>query len=60
MNSVNFVTLGCSKNEVDTSLMKSVLNEKKYEVTEDVREAKIIIVNKGKTNKLVFPNIKII
>lgn len=45
MNSVNFVTLGCSKNEVDTSLMKSVLNEKKYEVTEDVREAKIIIVN---------------
>ena len=45
MNNINFVTLGCSKNEVDTSLMKSVLDNSKYAVTEDVREANIIVVN---------------
>lgn len=45
MNNINFVTLGCSKNEVDTSLMKSVLDSDKYAVTEDVREANIIVVN---------------
>lgn len=45
MNKINFITLGCSKNDVDTSLMKSVLNKDKFAVTNDVREADIIIVN---------------
>ena len=45
MNKINFITLGCSKNDVDTSLMKSVLNKDKFTVTNDVREANIIIVN---------------
>ncbi len=45
MNKINFITLGCSKNDVDTSLMKSVLNKDKFTVTNDVREADIIIVN---------------
>lgn len=45
MKRINFVTLGCSKNDVDTSLMKSILNKDRYDVTTDVREAEIIIVN---------------
>ena len=45
MKRINFVTLGCSKNDVDTSQMKSILNREKYDVTNDVREAEVIIVN---------------
>ena len=45
MNSINFVTLGCSKNEVDTSLMKTVLDKEKYTVVDNATQADIIIVN---------------
>lgn len=45
MNNIHIVTLGCSKNEVDTSIMTSVLNTKKYKVTSDANEADVIIVN---------------
>ncbi|RVU54166.1 30S ribosomal protein S12 methylthiotransferase RimO [Anaerosphaera multitolerans] len=45
MNSVFFITLGCSKNDVDTSLMGSVLDNKKYYVADNVLEANIIIIN---------------
>jgi ribosomal protein S12 methylthiotransferase len=39
------VTLGCSKNEVDTSVMESILDKDKYSVTHDASEADVIIVN---------------
>lgn len=45
MNSVNFVTLGCSKNEVDTSLMMSILDKDKYYTINNPGQADIIIVN---------------
>ncbi len=45
MNNIHIVTLGCSKNEVDSSIMASVLNAKKYKVTADASEADVIIVN---------------
>ncbi len=43
--SVYVVTLGCSKNEVDSELMQSILNKDKYYVAQDLDEANIIIVN---------------
>lgn len=45
MKKIYFETLGCSKNDVDTSLMKGILDDEKYIPTEDVREAEVIIVN---------------
>ncbi|NLY21411.1 MAG: radical SAM protein, partial [Tissierellia bacterium] len=43
--SVYFVTLGCSKNDVDTNIMKSVLSHDKYDIAESLEDANIIIVN---------------
>ena len=43
--SVYVVTLGCSKNEVDSELMQSILNKDKYYIAEDIEDANIIIVN---------------
>ncbi len=43
--SVYIVTLGCSKNEVDSELMLSILDKDKYDIAEDIDEANIIIVN---------------
>ena len=45
MNSVYFITLGCSKNDVDTSQMKLLLDENKYDVADGLFDANIIIVN---------------
>lgn len=45
MNSVYVVTLGCSKNEVDTSVMMSILDKNKFEISSSVTDADIIIVN---------------
>ncbi|WBW50687.1 30S ribosomal protein S12 methylthiotransferase RimO [Peptoniphilus equinus] len=45
MNKVHFITLGCSKNDVDTSTMVSYLNAEKYELTQDPTDADAIIVN---------------
>lgn len=42
---VYVVTLGCSKNEVDSELMLSILNKGKYEIANDIEDANIIIVN---------------
>lgn len=39
------VTLGCSKNEVDSELMLSILNKNSYEIADEIEEANIIIVN---------------
>lgn len=45
MNKVYFITLGCSKNDVDTDLMNTILDEKKLEATDNVDDADVIIVN---------------
>lgn len=45
MNKIYIVTLGCSKNDVDTTLMYSILDRDKYVITNNVNEADIIIIN---------------
>lgn len=45
MNKVYFITLGCSKNDVDTDLMNTILDDKKSEATNNVDDADVIIVN---------------
>ncbi len=45
LNKVGFVSLGCSKNLVDTENMIGILTEKGYEIAADAAEADIIVVN---------------
>ncbi len=45
MNNVHFITLGCSKNDVDTSQMQSLLDKDKFAVSDDINESDIIVVN---------------
>lgn len=42
---VGFVSLGCSKNQIDTELMLAKLAEEGYEITSEDIEADVIIVN---------------
>ncbi len=42
---VGFISLGCSKNLVDTEVMLRTLYESGYEITPDETEAEIIIIN---------------
>ena len=45
MVKVGFVSLGCSKNLVDTEVMLRTLYDAGFELTPDEGEAEIIIVN---------------
>lgn len=45
MNNVHIVTLGCSKNDVDSSMMYSLLDREKYQMVENPNDADILIVN---------------
>ena len=45
MDNVHIVTLGCSKNEVDSSMMYSLLNRDKYKMVNNPNDADILIVN---------------
>ncbi len=45
MNNVHVVTLGCNKNDVDTSVMQSILDKDKYYIQENIEDSEIIIVN---------------
>lgn len=45
MKQVSIVTLGCSKNDVDSSQMRGILNEEKYRFTNSVTDAEVIVVN---------------
>lgn len=45
MNNVHIVTLGCSKNDVDSSIMYSLLDKKKYKIVNSANEADILIIN---------------
>lgn len=40
-----FISLGCDKNLVDSEVMLGIIREKNYEITNDEKEADIIIVN---------------
>ncbi len=42
---VGFVSLGCAKNLTDTETMLGILTEDNYEITADVNEAEVIVVN---------------
>ena len=44
-NKVYFHTLGCSKNDVDTSVMESLLDGEKYVLEQDPYAADVIVVN---------------
>lgn len=45
MKQVSIVTLGCSKNDVDSGQMRGVLDEEKYRFTNSVTDAEVIVVN---------------
>lgn len=45
MKKIGFVSLGCSKNLIDTEVMLGILRDHHMEMTEDLSEANIIIVN---------------
>lgn len=45
MKQVSIVTLGCSKNDVDSNQMRGILDEEKYRFTNSVTDAEVIIVN---------------
>ncbi|KMO86712.1 ribosomal protein S12 methylthiotransferase [Megasphaera cerevisiae DSM 20462] len=45
MEKIGFVSLGCSKNLIDTEVMLGILRDRHMEITEDLSAADIIIVN---------------
>lgn len=45
MEKIGFVSLGCSKNLIDTEVMLGILRDRHMEITQDLAEAQIIIVN---------------
>ena len=42
---VSLITLGCNKNEVDSEMILGYMKNRNYEITTDLEEAEIIIVN---------------
>lgn len=45
LEKIGFVSLGCSKNLIDTEVMLGILKDRHMEITEDLAQADIIIVN---------------
>ena len=45
MKTVGLVSLGCSKNRVDSEMLLGQLRERGYQIVDDPKEAEIIIVN---------------
>lgn len=45
MKHVSIVTLGCSKNDIDSGQMRGVLDESRFAFTDQVKEAEVIVVN---------------
>ena len=45
MLKAGFVSLGCSKNRVDTEIMLGILNKNNVEITSDPTKADILIIN---------------
>ncbi|MBO4643151.1 MAG: 30S ribosomal protein S12 methylthiotransferase RimO [Alphaproteobacteria bacterium] len=42
---IGFISLGCSKNMVDTEMMLAHLDNARFEITADAREAEVILIN---------------
>ena len=42
---IGFVSLGCSKNQLDTEVMLSILSDEGFEITNEESEADVIIIN---------------
>lgn len=42
---LGFISLGCSKNLVDTEMMVGIMEKAGYELTEDLSEAQVIMIN---------------
>ena len=42
---VGFVSLGCSKNLIDTEMMIGLFKDRKYEIVNDPKEAEVILIN---------------
>lgn len=42
---LGYISLGCSKNLVDTEMMLGILEDAGYELTDDLSEAQVIIIN---------------
>ena len=42
---VGFISLGCSKNLIDTEILIGIFNKKKYNIVNDEKEADIIVIN---------------
>lgn len=45
MSKVSFITLGCSKNTVDSQVMMGILDDSGHEITENLAEADFIVIN---------------
>ncbi len=45
MEKIGFISLGCSKNLIDTEVMLGILKKRRMEITEDLAVADVIIVN---------------
>jgi len=45
MRYVSVVTLGCSKNEIDSELMMGILKAHDFNIANSLEEAEIIIIN---------------
>ena len=45
MTKVGFISLGCSKNLVDTEVMLRTLYDNGFEITPNEEEAEIVVVN---------------
>ena len=42
---VGFISLGCSKNLIDTEILIGIFKNKKYNIVNDEKEADIIVIN---------------
>ena len=42
---IGFISLGCSKNTIDTEMMLAHLDNASYEITADAEEAEVILIN---------------
>jgi tRNA-2-methylthio-N6-dimethylallyladenosine synthase len=44
-NNIYIETYGCQMNVADTELVMGILNNKGYEITEDIKAANVILLN---------------
>lgn len=62
MTSVHFITQGCSANQADTEQMKGLLKEARFEISESLEDADIVIFNtcsvKNPSESAFFKNLQ--